>query len=805
MTMPQTLGKYEVRREIGQGGMGVVYEGYDPLIERRVALKVVRSAQFEASLEEELLARLRREAQAAGRLSHPNIVSVYDYGEEAGPSGEGRASRSAWIAMEFVEGRELESHFEKHERFPLAEVARIMGELLDALQYSHERGVVHRDIKPANIMLLGNGAVKVADFGIARVESSTLTQVGTVMGSPSHMSPEQFMGQTVDARSDIYSAGVVLYQLLTADLPFSGSFTAVMHKVLNEQPTLPSALNVQAPRPLDAVIRRAMAKRPEDRYQSAAEFKRAIGEALSAGRETLPDATVVRPSGELQETVLRAGSAAASVAAAAGAVRDGSRAVPATPVAAAGESERNLRLPMAAAGLLVLALVGGWLFDLGGIKSRWSGGAAPPAPPGSSTQAAQPPAASPATEPASAPIAAAPAAAQRGDTMIISALGVADPRDPRFAADPAAAGERAREDARRQLIEKAAALYVEPGSLVRNYGVVNSRVLSRSDAFIRSVLDESTATPTKSGLVTASLRATVDVREVQKSLNQMSRDERVQLIRNNGDPRIAVSILLQRADGDGPERSEVAENLVKSRIRSFGFSVFDPDVAKDGVDFHVEGTASLKKLSARLPASGLTVEKFALTSFTVKALNARTGEEVYTNTEIPKGKSWASEELALEEIGRLVGESFSKTFFLENFEFASRRLRMEVQGLPQGAAPALLSEIRAVVPVLNAVLASDDGSKVVLDLELSGGSTDPTELVQASILRPLNRKLGQDCFSVGPFAGGNLAIAFAAECRAPQIVGRFEARPPAALLDAARQRLDEVGDAGVILESVTTI
>jgi serine/threonine-protein kinase len=359
------------------------------------------------------------------------------------------------------------------------------------------------------------------------------------------------------------------------------------------------------------------------------------------------------------------------------------------------------------------------------------------------------------------------------------------------------------EDARRQLIEKAAALYVEPSSLVRNYGVVTSRVLARSDAYIRTVLDESSATPMKSGLVSSSLRATVDVREVQKSLNQMSRDERVQLIRNNGDPRIAVSILLQRAEGGDPERSEVAENVVKARIRSFGFSVFDPDIAKDGVDFYVEGTASLKKLSARLPASGLTVEKFALTSFTVKAINAGTGEEVYTSTEIPRATSWASEELALEEIGRLVGESFSKTFFLDNFGFTSRRLRMELQGLPTGAAPALLSEIQAVVPVLNAVLAADDGPNVVLDLELSGGITDPAELVQAAILRPLNRKLGHSCFAVGPSAGGNLAVAFAAECRAPEILVRFETRPPAALLDAARERLDEVGNAGAILESVT--
>jgi serine/threonine-protein kinase len=799
VTIPRQLGKYEVRREIGQGGMGVVYEGYDPLIERRVALKVVRSSQFEASLEAELLARLRREAQAAGRLSHPNIVSVYDYGEEPVTAGDGRPSRSAWIAMEFVEGRELESHFANHERFPLAEVTRIMGELLDALQYSHERGVVHRDIKPANIMLLKNGAVKVADFGIARVESSTLTQVGTVMGSPSHMSPEQFTGQTVDGRSDIYSAGVVLYQLLTGDLPFSGSFTAVMHKVLNEQPTPPTALNVQAPRPLDAVVRRAMAKRPEDRFQSAAEFKQAIADAMSAGRETLPDVTVVRAAGGSQETMPHASNVAASPPGRSGVVRE-ARSTVATPVTAPGR-----RPAMLFAGLAGLALVAGWLLDLGGVKTRWSGAGAPPAPQASSTAARPSPAATTAPETVPAPVAAIPTTSRRDGIMTITALGLADPRDARFAADPTAAGKRALDDARRQLIAKAVALYVEPDSLVRNYDVVNSRVLSRSDAFIRTVIDESTATPTASGLVTASLRATVDVREVQQSLNQMSRDERVELIRNNGDPRIAVSILLQRTDGAGPERSEVAENVVKSRIRSFGFSVFDPDVAKDGVDFRVEGTASLKKLSARLPASGLTVEKFALTSFTVKAINAWTGEEVYTNTTIPAGKTWASEELALEEIGRLVGESFSKTFFLENLEFASRRLRMELQGLPQSIAPALLAEIQAVMPVLDVARAGDRGTHVIFDLELSGGTTDPAELVQASILRPLDRKLGRDCFSLGPVTGSGLVVEFAAECQAAEIVGRIASRPPAALLDAAPQRLDEVGSAGQLLESVTTL
>jgi serine/threonine-protein kinase len=377
----------------------------------------------------------------------------------------------------------------------MAEVVRIMGELLDALQYSHEHGVVHRDIKPANIMLLENGTVKVADFGIARVESSTLTQVGTVMGSPSHMSPEQFMGQTVDARSDIYSAGVVLYQLLTAELPFSGSFTAVMHKVLNEQPTLPSALNVQATLPLDAVVRKAMARRPADRYQSAAEFKRALLEAVSGRGETRPDATLMRPAGTVPDTVLRGER---GVASSPDADARESRPTVITPVAAATAApERDRRLPIAVAGIAALAFVGVWLLDVGGLRSRAAGDPASPAPLASPAADTEPRGAVPPEPQADGQITGA-VAAQRGDTMTITALGVADPRDPRFAADPAAAGRHALEDARRQLIEKAAALYVEPGSLVRNYDVVNSRVLSRSDAFIRTVLDESAAAPTQS-------------------------------------------------------------------------------------------------------------------------------------------------------------------------------------------------------------------------------------------------------------------------------------------------------------------
>ena len=273
-TPPDRLGKYLIRRELGRGAMGVVYEGYDPLIERAVAIKALRIDEANAQLDAELRMRFRREAQAAGRLSHPNIVAVYEYGEEAGSS-------AAFIAMELVEGRDLKSLFDAGIRFALADTGRLMAELLSALQHAHERGVVHRDIKPANIILLGNGSVKVADFGIAKLDTSELTQLGSVLGTVSHMSPEQLTGDAVDRRSDLFSCGVILYQLLTGERAFSGSPATVMHKVLHEQPAAPSSLVASLPRALDAVVRKAMAKTPAERYADADAFAAALRGAIT--------------------------------------------------------------------------------------------------------------------------------------------------------------------------------------------------------------------------------------------------------------------------------------------------------------------------------------------------------------------------------------------------------------------------------------------------------------------------------------------------------------------------------------------
>lgn len=283
------LGKYEIRRELGRGAMGIVYEGFDPYIERAVALKTVLKSIIDNSEAEEAFNRFRREAQAAGRLTHPNIVSVYEYGED---------NDVAFIAMEFITGKELKELFDKGERFPLKECVRIMQQLLSALDYAHAHGVVHRDIKPANIVIAQDSHIKVVDFGIARIESSELTQVGTVMGTPTYMSPEQFMGLTVDGRSDIYSAGVILYQFLTGERPFTGNMATMMQKVLNQPPVPPSTHNPDIAKALEDVVLKAMAKRPEERFQNAAEFLQALNQATgapapAANKTADADATVV--------------------------------------------------------------------------------------------------------------------------------------------------------------------------------------------------------------------------------------------------------------------------------------------------------------------------------------------------------------------------------------------------------------------------------------------------------------------------------------------------------------------------------
>ncbi|MEO8754319.1 MAG: serine/threonine-protein kinase, partial [Casimicrobiaceae bacterium] len=268
MADPERLGKYEIRSALGKGAMGVVYKGFDPHIERDVAIKTIRKDLVEPELATQYMARFKNEAKAAGRLHHPNIVGVYEYGED---------DAVAFIAMEFVEGTGLREHLNQAATFEFAQLVALMSQLLNALEFAHARGIVHRDIKPSNLIVTKEGQLKVADFGVARVDTSNLTTVGMVIGTPSYMSPEQCLGREADARSDLFSTGVVLYELLTGVKPFRGTVQSIAYRICHDEPEPPSALStLRLPAPVDQLVAKAMAKDPAARFQDARAFNTAL-------------------------------------------------------------------------------------------------------------------------------------------------------------------------------------------------------------------------------------------------------------------------------------------------------------------------------------------------------------------------------------------------------------------------------------------------------------------------------------------------------------------------------------------------
>jgi serine/threonine-protein kinase len=259
--LPDTLGRYRVERMIGRGAMGVIYAAHDPVIDRKVAIKLIRADLLSGEDKAAFIARFQREARAAGRCVHPNIVAIYDFAVHEG---------NPFLAMEYVEARHLGQVLAQSGPFSQPEAVAIIGQVLDALACAHGVGIVHRDVKPANILLLANGRVKMTDFGIARFDSSELTLDGAVIGTPSYMSPEQCRGDAVDARSDLFSAGVVLYEILCGERPFPGrNYTEVSHRLLNEPaPDIRVKLSGIAP-PLALAVEQALAKQPAGRFASA--------------------------------------------------------------------------------------------------------------------------------------------------------------------------------------------------------------------------------------------------------------------------------------------------------------------------------------------------------------------------------------------------------------------------------------------------------------------------------------------------------------------------------------------------------
>jgi serine/threonine-protein kinase len=290
MTTMAKAGRYEILGELGRGAMGVVYRAVDPVIGRNVAVKTIRLTEEGTGLSRpELLSRFQTEARAAGLLTHPNIVVVYDAGEEDG---------LYYITMELVLGKSLQATFDAGDAFPVPRIIRILEQTCSALQFAHERNIVHRDIKPANLMLTGDDTVKVTDFGTAKIlQFGTVQQTTHVMGTPSYMSPEQVKGRPVDGRTDIFSLGVVLYEMLTGEKPFPGqSITTVIYKIVNEDPIPPRQLNPSIHPGLNEIVMRALAKDPDLRYQSCREMLEDLRSYRSlGGNERNPDATLISP------------------------------------------------------------------------------------------------------------------------------------------------------------------------------------------------------------------------------------------------------------------------------------------------------------------------------------------------------------------------------------------------------------------------------------------------------------------------------------------------------------------------------
>jgi eukaryotic-like serine/threonine-protein kinase len=388
------VGRYEILETIGQGAMGAVYKARDPLMDRVVALKTILGAVLTGPEAAEFRERFFREARAAGRLSHPGIVTVYDVGERDG---------TPFLVMEYIGGRTLESALDSGERSPQPRICELGEQLADALHYAHENGVIHRDIKPANILLTGKPErAKIADFGVAKLISVQMTATGRLLGTPSFMAPEQFTGAPIDGRSDLFSLGVILYWMATGDKPFTGeTITAVSYKIVHTDPIAPRMLNPAIPREFEAVLLKCLEKDPAARYQNGGQLARDL-RGIREGRRVsraIP-AVVPVPAGTVLDEVSPRGGKSAPTQAVMLATPPAT-----TSLSQANEAEPPRRqksvVPLLVFGLLALFAAGGIIKHFLANQDR-SASLEPAAPVAAATPATEAPLA-PAPGPVTAP------------------------------------------------------------------------------------------------------------------------------------------------------------------------------------------------------------------------------------------------------------------------------------------------------------------------------------------------------------------------------------------------------------------
>ncbi|MEE8201760.1 MAG: serine/threonine-protein kinase [Candidatus Acidoferrales bacterium] len=368
----ERLGRYEILEELGRGAMGTVYRARDPKIDRIVALKTISITGASEAEEEEFRQRFYREAQAAGKLSHPGLVVIHDVGED-------EATQTPYIVMEFIEGKTLEQLAKAGERLPPEKTLGLAKQVAAALDYAHSRQIIHRDIKPANIMVTEEGRAKITDFGIAKLAMTQLTQTGQILGTPAYMSPEQLSGGTVDGRSDLFSLGVILYWLLTGEKPFAGdTTTAVSFKIVYQEPIPPSQLNPTLSPEYDYIITRALAKDPNRRYQRGQELAGDLDDLLQGRPPKSRAAAGAAVEAAAEHTII---AQPRSSGAAAGPPPTATVKTPAVVPAlepAAGppppEKKRRWVAPAAAAVVLLLLLGGlGWWWASGSDSEKGEG------------------------------------------------------------------------------------------------------------------------------------------------------------------------------------------------------------------------------------------------------------------------------------------------------------------------------------------------------------------------------------------------------------------------------------------------
>ena len=414
--------------------------------------------------------------------------------------------------------------------------------------------------------------------------------------------------------------------------------------------------------------------------------------------------------------------------------------------------------------------------------------------------------------------------AEGPQTIVVSAEGLVDSNSEKYVRDKGLMVDDLREDARRQVVEKAVGCYVESSTLTENYTLIRDQVLTRSKGLIKEVIKESPPWVGKDGFGHMLLKAEVYVGQVQDALQQMSRSERISLLKEHGDPRISVAVIIRDADrSSGVEaiRSPVAENVLKERIKNFGYRVWSEETSEklksemgargdqtnqDKValsasqmkmaDFTIIGEAKFKTLATKLAASGLTVKKYALTSWSVKCIDNNTGEEIYFNNKIPQKQSWPDEDVAIQDIGNMIGSEFSREFFEEHLQQAAPTYQLQVIGLPSyDVGEMFKKEFLGLRSVINVEFRNFDESGVsIYEVQFGGKRSNFNQFVNNGIVKPLNSKMGANCFQMTSAQGNVVRINYRPQSNLSKevLVSRMEEMPPASLAEASPVRLKEI-------------